>query len=606
MWEKNGNKEPLYVVGEKAIEIITNPKWQSDKYTIKPIGTPYTETEEKVSMKKETSKTIGVSLIVMLALLIIFSMSFVGTIVPFIASGVGVASVFGYMGYLGIVADGNMITLPVLLAMALSIGYSIHLLNSFKHYFYISGKRKEAVIQSIEETGWPLLFTVITTVVSVLSFLTTSLTPIRWVGATSACTVLAVYFYTATLIPIIMSFGKDREPVPEHLRTKKVFHAIDERFAKLGEKVVKKRVPILIASIIIFIACIPGLMKTQVKMNMFSFAGIRIPYLKRVYEITKSQLGAYLTYNVMITFPEDDAVKNSDVLKRLEELEKVIGATDATKKSEGVPKVFSIINTIKEMNQTLNRDDPSFYKIPEDSGQLNEMLFFYSMYGGNTTQWVDDEYRTLRIRAEIADFDSKQLAANLKTLRAEANKIFPDADVFFVGRAVDFAELNEYIVFGELYSFFSSMLAIAILMALVFGSLRLGLVGLIPNVAPIIVIGAIMGYLNIPLDMMTMTIMPMMLGIAVDDTIYFMTHSKLEFEEGGNYDVAVVNTFRIIGKTLGATTVILCSSFSSFAVSLLDGIARLGLLAAVGLFVALLADYLITPVIIYMIKPFKK
>ena len=603
---KENEKETLFVVGEKAMEIVTNPKWKSDKYSIKPIGTPYTETEEKVAMKQESMKTIGLSLIVMLILLIVFSMSFVGTIVPFIASGAGIASVFGYMSYFGISADGNMMTLPILLAMALSIGYSIHLLNSFKHYFYISGKRKEAVIQSIEETGWPLLFTVITTVVSVLSFLTTSLTPIRWVGAISACTVLAVYFYTATLIPIIMSFGKDREPIPEHLREKKIFHAMDEHFANFGKKVIKKRIPILITFIIIFIACIPGLMKTEVKMKIFTFGGIRIPYLKRVYEITQSQLGSYLTYNVMITFPEDDAIKNPDVLKRVEKLENVISSFEATKKNKDVPKIFSITNIVKEMNQTLNGDNPNFYKLPEDSGQLNEMLFLYEMSGGNASKWVDDEYRTLRIRTEVAEFDSKQLGDSVNTLRQEAKKIFPDADIFLVGRAVDFAEINEHSVFGELYSFLSSMISIAILMALVFGSIRLGLVGLIPNVAPIIVIGAIMGYAGIPLDMMTMTIMPMMLGIAVDDTIYFMTHAKLEFEEGGSYDLAVINTFRTIGKTLGATTVILCSSFASYSISLLDGIARLGVLAAIGLFVALLADYLMTPILIYMLKPFKK
>ena len=603
---KENEKETLFVVGEKAMEIVTNPKWKSDKYTIKPIGTPYTETEEKVAMRQESMKTIGLSLIVMLILLVVFSMSFVGTIVPFIASGAGIASVFGYMSYFGISADGNMMTLPILLAMALSIGYSIHLLNSFKHYFYISGKRKEAVIQSIEETGWPLLFTVITTVVSVLSFLTTSLTPIRWVGAISACTVLAVYFYTATLIPIIMSFGKDREPIPEHLREKKIFHAMDEHFANFGKKVIKKRIPILITFIIIFIACIPGLIKTEVKMKIFTFGGIRIPYLKRVYEITQSQLGSYLTYNVMITFPEDDAIKNPDVLKRVEKLENVISSFEATKKNKDVPKIFSITNIVKEMNQTLNEDNPYFYKLPEDSGQLNEMLFLYGMSGGNASKWVDDEYRTLRIRTEVAEFDSKQLGDSVNTLRQEAKKIFPDVDIFLVGRAVDFAEINEHIVFGELYSFLSSMISIAILMALVFGSIRLGLVGLIPNVAPIIVIGAIMGYAGIPLDMMTMTIMPMMLGIAVDDTIYFMTHAKLEFEEGGSYDLAVINTFRTIGKTLGATTVILCSSFASYSISLLDGIARLGVLAAIGLFVALLADYLITPILIYMLKPFKK
>ena len=114
-----------------------------------------------------------------------------------------------------------------------------------------------------------------------------------------------------------------------------------------------------------------------------------------------------------------------------------------------------------------------------------------------------------------------------------------------------------------------------------------------------------MGYSGLYLDMMTMTIMPMILGIAVDDTIYFMTHAKLEFEECGDYDISIINTFRTIGKTLCATTVILCASFASYSVSLLDGIVRIGLLGALGLFVALLADYLMTPILIYMLKPFK-
>ena len=605
VWQKTSKTPPMNSAGEAAIKVVTDPKWNSDKYTIKPVGLPYTETEEDIVMPKETMKTVFVGFFVMLLLLIVFSMSIRGTIIPIIATTVGIATVFGLMGHLNITVDSSMTSLPILLAMALSVGYSLHLLNSFKHYFYISGKRKEAIIQSIEETGWPLFFTVVTTVVSVLSFLTTSLRPIRWVGLSCAMTVLAVYIYIAILLPIAMSFGKDKKILEEKSK-KMFFHVIDEKFAKFGTTVIKNRVVILLIFIIAFLACIPGLMKVDVRMNAMTFMGKRIPYVKRIFEVTQSKLGSYFNYNVMITFPKDDAIKNPKVLKRIEELENVISDYDNTKKNEGVAKVFSITSTIKEMNQTLNGDSPAFYKIPDDKGQLNEMLFLYEMSGGDATKWVDDEYRTARIMVEVQEFDSKDLAKTIKELRATANKMFPDADVFLVGTAVNFGDLNEKIVYGEIYSFLTSIVAIAILMALVFGSLKLGLIGLIPNIAPIIAIGAIMGYLGVPLDLMTMTIMPMLLGIAVDDTIYFMTHSKLEFEEGENYDEAVTGTFRTIGKTLGATTVILCASFASYSISLLDGIVRIGLFGALGLFIALVADYLMTPILIYMLKPFKK
>ncbi len=632
-WEKNGEEPPMNRAGQAAIDIVTNPKWQSDKYTIKPVGLPYTETEEDVVMPKEVAKTVLVGFVVMVLLLIVFAMSIRGVLVPIIASVFGIAVVFGFEGHFGITIDSNMTSLPILLALALSVGYSIHLLNSFKHYFYITGKRRESVIQSIEETGWPLFFTVITTVVSVLSFLTTSLEPIRWVGLSCAMTVMAVYIYTAVLLPIAMSFGRDREIEEKVVQkasegekaesegvesaksvestdgnapTNTLFHRIDEKFALFSKKIIKRRVALLISFILIFLSCIPGLLKMDVRMNSVTFMGTRIPYIKRIFEVTQSQLGSYFNYNVMITFAHDDDAKDPINLKKVEELEGVIASFDNTKKNEGVAKVFSIVSTIKEMNQTLNGDDPAYYKIPDDRQTLAEELFLYEMSGGSTSQWVDEEYRTLRISTEVQEFDSRNLANTISTLREESKKIFPDADVFLVGAAVNFADLNEHIVFGEIYSFFTSILAIAVLMALVFGSIKLGLIGLIPNIAPIVVIGSIMGYLGISLDMMTMTIMPMILGIAVDDTIHFMTHAKLEFEESGDYELAIVNTFRTIGKTLGATTVILCASFVSYSVSLLDGIVRIGLLGALGLFVALLADYLMTPILIYMLKPFKK
>lgn len=648
-WQKTSTTPPMNQAGEAAIAIVTDAKWQSDKYTIKPVGLPYTETEEDIVMPQENMKTVAVSFIVMIILLILFAVSFRGVLVPLIASTVGIMVVFGLQGHIGITVDSNMMSLPVLLALALSVGYSIHLLNSFKHYFYISGKRKESVIQSIEETGWPLFFTVVTTVVSVLSFLTTSLEPIRWVGISCAMSVMAVYIYTSILLPIAMTFGKDKKiekveksmPKVENIvkeeanvnlqtegkeaktdvtqnentqdgkattksPTNTLFHRIDELFANFGKKVIKRRFIFLISFILIFLACIPGLLKMDVRMNSMTFMGTRIPYVKRIFEVTQSQLGSFFNYSVMITFPDDDAVKDPANLMRVEELENVIGSFNNTKKNEGVAKVFSVVSTIKEMNQTLNEDNPAYYKIPEDKNSLAQMLLLYEMSGGDASKWVDEEYKTLRIRAEVQEFDSRNLAETISKLREESKRIFPDADVFLVGAAVNFADLNEHIVFGELYSFIFSIVAIAILMALVFGSIKLGLIGLIPNIAPIIVIGAVMGYLGIPLDMMTMTIMPMILGIAVDDTIYFMTHAKLEFEDIADYDVTITNTFRSIGKTLGATTVILCASFVSYSVSLLDGIVRIGLLGALGLAVALVADYLMTPILIYMLKPFKK
>ena len=610
VWSKTTTEAPMYVIGEAAIAVVTDPKYQSSAYTIKPAGLPYTETEEKVVMGRETAKSVGLSFLCMIILLIIFTRSLRGMIVPLFATFFGITTVLGFMGFLHISGKSEMMSVPIVLAMALSVGYSIHLVNSFRTSFYELGKRKEAVVASIENTGWPLFFTVVTTAVSVLSFLTTDLRPVRWMGGTSAAMVFAVYIYVSVLIPILMSFGKDIEAGKDSANAHNAKAAraqkLDIRFERFGQAVIKKRKAVTIAFILITAACIPALFRIDVNMDSFKFMGLRIPYIRRIYEITQSQLGSYFNYNIMLTFDEDDAVKNPDVLKKLDKLSALIGTFRLTKMNNGVPKIFSILDIVKEMNQTMHADDPAFYTIPDDEDLLAQLLFLYEISGGQTSRWVDEEFRTLRMTIDVASYDANELAVNMKTIEQTCAQLFPQAECHLMGAAVQFAELNNKIVFGELYSFLTSLVAIAILMMLVFGSVKMGLIGLIPNIFPVLVIGAIMGYLGISLDLMTMAIMPMILGIAVDDTIHFTNHTKYLFEKEKSYGSAIFGTFYSIGKTLAMTTIILSATFLVYLICKIDAIFRLGVLAAVGLLSALIADYLMTPVLIYISKPFGK
>ncbi len=592
----------MFEDGTAAIAVVTADKYKSNAYTIKAAGIPYTETEEKAVMNVEMARTIGISFVCMIVLLIVFSKSLRGTIVPVIATVMAIITVFGFMGHLGVTIYTSMVALPVILAMALSVGYSIHLINAFRAAFYQEGIRREAVIRSVENIGWPLLFTVITTAVSVLSFLTTELMPIRWVGAACAATVVAVYLYVAILIPILMSFGKDRAGGITHSVQR--FQKIDDWFEWFGKGVIKKRKPLLIAFSLITAVCVPALFRIEVNMDTFNFLGTRIPYVKRIWDITHSQLGAYFNYNVMLTFDDTDALKDPEVLKKIDTLAEKIGSFTYTKKNNGVAKVFSVLDVVKEMNQTMHADDPAYYRLPDDRALLSQLLFLYEISGGDMSKWVDSEYRIMRINVDLSAFNGNAIVADLDAIKETAAALFPHADCFCVGPAVQFAEINNKIVYGELTSFIASLVAIAFLMVLVFGSLKMGFIGLIPNLMPLVTIGGLMGYLNIPLDMMTMTIMPMLLGIAVDDIIHFTNHTKYIFEIERSYTKAITETFHSVGKTLAMTTIILSVTFLSYISCRIDAMVRMGVLAAIGLISALAADYLVTPALIYMTHPF--
>ena len=144
------------------------------------------------------------------------------------------------------------------------------------------------------------------------------------------------------------------------------------------------------------------------------------------------------------------------------------------------------------------------------------------------------------------------------------------------------------------------------MLILAFSSLKTGLIGMIPNIAPVVLIAGFMGYVGYYLDFITMTVMPMILGIAVDDTIHLTTHLKYGLEKYGSYQVAMEASFREIGKSMFMTTAILCSVFFVYVISPLHFIYLIGVLCIIGLAGALVADYTITPALLYLIKPFGK
>ena len=127
---------------------------------------------------------------------------------------------------------------------------------------------------------------------------------------------------------------------------------------------------------------------------------------------------------------------------------------------------------------------------------------------------------------------------------------------------------------------------------------------MIPNIAPALAVGAIMGFANIPLDMMTVTIMPMLLGLAVDDTIHFINHSHLEFNRTGRYDASIRKTFIVIGSALFTTSIVLVLNFSAYLTSNAKVLSHIGLLACSGIMAALIADFFVTPILLKMAKVF--
>jgi hypothetical protein len=578
------------------LEIIGQDKYAD--YSIKATGMPVLNYEKRSYYNTEAGRVFGISVLIIIVVLILLLRSFRGLLVPFITAISSILWIFGAMGWVGVRVDSSVMIVPILLALAVSIGYSIHIFNFFKQKFLTTGKRKEAIYYAMEHAGWPILFTAATTVAALFSFLFVSIKTVRWMGLSAGVCVVAAYIIVVLFTPAILSFGKDRQPHPEYAT--KGGRRMERFLMGFGDWVLARPARILIAFGIIVAVLVVGLTRVEVDMRMKKM-GLKVPFRAKLWHINNTKVGSMWSYDVTLAFPEGDRAKDPQVLRNLDRLAGEIDQFPA------VSRVYSLADVVKDLNQVMHGNAPQAYSIPDDKELVSQLLLLYEMSGGTEAEnWVDYDYTTLRISAEVGDFVANEFQRQWEDLERRARELFPDAKIGIVGVAVQFATMAVYIAKGQIYSLLIALLVITVLMTIVFNSVKTGLIGMIPNIAPAIFAGGLMGYLEAPLDMMTMIIGPMILGLAVDDTIHFITHCKLEFWRTGSYEKAIRETFRTVGKALFMTSLILALGFVAYLSSLDKMYFHLGLYSIVAITAALLADFMVTPILIMWTKPFGK
>lgn len=596
--------EASYSVGYALYDIINSDEFKSENYTLYGTGQPYYDALEEIYEVPDLLLRVGLGFVVMVLFLIIFVRTPLGVIIPTFATTGAIASVLGGMSYFNVKADTSLLTLPILLGMALSIGYSIHYINIFKIEFRRTGKRKDSCVKVVEECGWPVFFTVLTTIASLISFALVDMKPVSWVGKTSSLVVLAVYVYIAVLIPIFMSFGKDRSP---DTRTQNGCTKIDMAFAKWADVAWKKRWLVIAVSAVVFAICIPNIFKITVNTDYIQTVGIKVPYIRQLKSLLEKTLGNQYSYSIMISYDEEDSFKQPEKMKSLEEFQKFLGTLSLTKISGETPRVNSIIDIIKEMYRALNEGKDEYYIIPEDEYVLAQIMELSSIeLNKDFSICMDDEFKVVAIEVDMKLFSENEALENVSEINQKFAELFPDAECTILGDMIEYAEMSRRMVRGELKSFGFSFIIIAVMLIIAFSSIRTGLIAMIPNIAPVIIIAAVMGRCNFPLDFVTVTVMPMILGIAVDDTIHLTTHLKYGLEKHGSYITAMEDACREIGTSMFMSTFILCSIFAVYVFSPIKYLFVIGILSITGLATALIADYTITPVLLYIIKPFGK
>lgn len=598
VWKAETGEAPDLLTGREAKKICSQKKYAS----LHPAasGMPFLSYEKMQYMQGQMGQMMMIVLVIGIIIMIVVTRSLRGVLMPIATTIMSILMAFGWIGWTGLYIDQSATMSVVVLCFAISIAYNIHIYNYFRTQLFQHGDRMRAVTEAITETGWPVMFSGITTIAAMLSFVAMKIVPMKAIGVNSSLCIISVVLTCLILTPIVYSFGR------KNVKLKKAFTSTiegkaDAWFQRLGEWVLAHSKAIITVSCVLAIVCASGVYRIKPAFDVEKTMGRKVPYVDRMLKVSESEIGSMYSYDMLIALPNPDDAKSPEVLKKLDLLEQRADSYELTKRH------YSILPILKDMNRTLNENNQDFYRIPDQSDEVAQLLLLYENAGGSETNyWIDYEYQNLRLQVEITKYNSALVEENMRDLEAYAAELFPDAQISTVGNLPQFTVMQQYLVRGQMWSLLISVLIVGLLLMLAFGNVRLGLVGMIPNLAPIVFVGGVMGWFGYSLDMVTAIVIPMVLGLAVDDTIHVINHTHLEFDRKGNYREAILRTFRIIGVAVVMSTVIIAATFLGFTSSTAIDFRDLGVLSAAGLLSALIADLFISPIVMQKFKVFGK
>lgn len=597
VWKKTSDIAPDMVTGKEAGRIITKAKYA--ELSPNAAGMPYMSYEKFVYLKGEMGRLFAIAFLVSIVVMLVVTRSLRGVVAPLITSICALIIGFGIIGWTGLYIDMSTAMIAVILTFACSIAYNIHLYNFFKTRFVETGRRKASITDAVGETGWGVLLSGLTTIAAMMTFLAMSIVPMKAIGLNTSLCLLSVLLTCLVVTPVLLSLGRDRKP---HANMSHSFEGyVGDHFERFGGFVIRNHRRIVVVSLVLTLFCGIGLFSIEPAFDVEKTMGRKVEYVKKFLDLCDTELGSMYSYDLMITLPHADDAKKPENLKRLDKLATITEGYLLTKRHN------SVTDIIKDMNCTLNGGKQQFYCIPDDADMVAQLLLLYENAGGTESEyWMDYDYRRLRLQVEIKNYNSNEAEKEMDALQAEARRLFPQAHISMVGNIPQFTVMQQYVERGQMWSMLLSVLVIGVILVLVFSSWKVGLVGMIPNLAPAVIVGGMMGWLDYPLDMMTASLIPMILGIAVDDTIHFINHSHVAYDRCGDYGGAIRSTFRTEGLAIVMSTVVVSATFAGFMSSNATQMVNWGILAVAGMVSALLADLFLTPILFKYLRVFGK
>jgi hypothetical protein len=552
-------------------------------------GSPVLTDKVKRSMMADMKRFVGLVLLVIGLCLLVMFRRISGVVLPLFVVALALTSTVGLMGRLGTPIKVPTAVLPSFL-LAVGVGAAVHLLAMFYQRVDRGDGREASIRYALGHSGLAIVMTGLTTAAGLGSFATAQVAPVADLGRFAAIGVLWSLALTLVLLPALLALWpiKPRNAAgPAGARMNRVLTA----FARFS---VRRAKSVTAVTFILLAVSLAGAVQLVFYHNVLTWLPENDP-LRESFQVIDREMRGSVTVEILFDTGRENGLYDVETLNRLDDLTRRL-----EEKQWGdvfVGKATALTDMLKEIHQALNENREAFYRIPQDPELIpQEFLLFENSGSDDLEDVVDSRFQTARLTVKMPWEEAVKYMPALAGIEQMAQGALGGrAEVTVTGLMPILVRTVVAAIHSAARSYVLAGAVITVMMILLIGSVRLGLISMIPNLTPIVLALGAMHWFGVPFDLFTMLIGSIAIGLAVDDTVHFMHNFRRYMYETGDVLQSVELTLTTAGRAMLVTSVVLSLGFFIYMFASMNNLFHFGLLTGLTIILALLADFLTAP-----------
>ncbi|HAS6192311.1 TPA: MMPL family transporter [Vibrio vulnificus] len=538
-----------------------------------------------MAAQNDSATLVPTMLLVILVFLTLMLRSFLSVLATLVVIIGAIVATLGIVGWAGMFLHVASVNVPTLI-MTLAVADCVHVIASMRHFMRQGMPKSQAIHRSVTLNFVPIIITSVTTAIGFLMMNMSDSPVLRDFGNLSALGVMIACVLSVSLLPALLNL------LPVRFSAKQTGQSpSSDIMDKLADIVVHRRKVLLPLSIVVIAGSAALIPYNKVNDESVKYFDTSSEF-RQAADFMEQRISGMTTMSIAIKTHQSQGIASPEFLAVLGEF------THWLREQPETDHVASLSDIYKRLNKNMHGDDNAYYALPAERELAAQYLLLYEMslpFGLDLNNQVNVDKSSVKLQLTVKNLGSVELVALEERIYQWFASHAPQYQVVASSPSLMFAHIGETNMASMLSTLPITLILISALMIFALRSWRLGMISLVPNIAPAVIGFGLWALISGEINLGLSVVVTLTLGIVVDDAVHFLAKYQHARKAGQNAEQAVRYAFHTVGRALWITTVVLVAGFSVLAMSQFRLNSDMGQLSAIVIFVALGIDFVLLP-----------